>query len=26
VKGLNAGDRVITVGYQGMNDGEPVKI
>lgn len=26
VKGLNAGDKLITVGYQGLNDGEFVKI
>jgi membrane fusion protein, multidrug efflux system len=26
VTGLNAGDKVITVGYQGLNDGEFVKI
>jgi RND family efflux transporter MFP subunit len=26
VHGLKAGDQVITVGYQGLNDGEPVKI
>jgi membrane fusion protein (multidrug efflux system) len=26
VKGLNAGDKVITVGYQGLNDGDFVKI
>lgn len=26
VKGLNAGDKLITVGYQGLNDGDFVKI
>lgn len=26
VNGLAAGDKVITVGYQGLNDGDPVKI
>ena len=26
VKGLNAGDKVITVGYQGLNDGDYIKI
>jgi membrane fusion protein, multidrug efflux system len=26
VKGLNAGDKVITVGYQGLNDGDFIKI
>ncbi len=26
VKGLNAGDKIITVGYQGLNDGQPVKL
>jgi membrane fusion protein, multidrug efflux system len=26
VKGLNNGDKVITVGYQGLNDGELIKI
>lgn len=26
VKGLNAGDKVITVGYQGLNDGDNIKI
>jgi membrane fusion protein, multidrug efflux system len=26
VKGLNAGDKLITVGYQGLNDGDYVKI
>lgn len=26
VQGLNAGDRVITVGYQGLNDGDYIKI
>jgi membrane fusion protein, multidrug efflux system len=26
VKGLNAGDKVITFGYQGLNDGEFIKI
>lgn len=26
VNGLTAGDKVITVGYQGLNDGDPVKI
>ncbi|MBY0433147.1 MAG: efflux RND transporter periplasmic adaptor subunit [Cyclobacteriaceae bacterium] len=26
VKGLKAGDKIITVGYQGLNDGELVKI
>lgn len=25
IKGLNVGDRVITIGYQGLNDGEPVR-
>jgi hypothetical protein len=24
--GLNVGDRLITVGYQGLNDGEAIKI
>jgi RND family efflux transporter MFP subunit len=26
VKGLKSGDKIITVGYQGLNDGEPIKI
>lgn len=26
VTGLKAGDKIITVGYQGLNDGEPLKI
>ena len=26
VKGLNAGDKIITMGYQGLNDGEIIKI
>jgi hypothetical protein len=26
VKGLNEGDKLITVGYQGLNDGDFVKI
>lgn len=26
IKGLNAGDRIITVGYQGLNDGDAVQI
>jgi len=26
VQGLNAGDRIITVGYQGLNDGDYIKI
>jgi membrane fusion protein, multidrug efflux system len=26
VKGLNAGDKLITVGYQGLNDGDYIKI
>jgi RND family efflux transporter MFP subunit len=26
VKGLSAGDKVITFGYQGLNDGQPIKI
>lgn len=26
VQGLNAGDRIITVGYQGLNDGDFIKI
>jgi membrane fusion protein, multidrug efflux system len=26
VKGLNTGDKVITVGYQGLNDGDFIKI
>lgn len=26
VKGLVAGDKVITVGYQGLNDGQPIKL
>ncbi len=26
ITGLNPGDKVITVGYQGLNDGEPIKI
>ncbi len=26
VKGLNAGEKIITVGYQGLNDGQPVKL
>ncbi len=26
IKGLSAGDRIITVGYQGLNDGELIKI
>lgn len=26
VQGLSAGDKVITVGYQGLNEGEPLKI
>jgi RND family efflux transporter MFP subunit len=26
VKGLNAGDKIITVGYQGLNDGQLIKI
>lgn len=26
VEGLNAGDKIITVGYQGLNDGQPVKL
>jgi membrane fusion protein (multidrug efflux system) len=26
IKGLNPGDKVITVGYQGLNDGELIKI
>jgi membrane fusion protein (multidrug efflux system) len=26
VQGLNAGDQVITIGYQGLNDGEAIKI
>jgi RND family efflux transporter MFP subunit len=26
VDGLKAGDKIITVGYQGLNDGEPVKL
>jgi RND family efflux transporter, MFP subunit len=26
VKGLNAGDKIITVGYQGLNDGDYIKI
>jgi membrane fusion protein (multidrug efflux system) len=26
VKGLNAGDRLVTVGYQGLNDGDFIKI
>jgi hypothetical protein len=26
VQGLKAGDQIITVGYQGLNDGELVKI
>jgi membrane fusion protein, multidrug efflux system len=26
IKGLNAGDKLITVGYQGLNDGDYVKI
>ena len=26
VKGLDAGDKIITVGYQGLNDGDYIKI
>jgi multidrug efflux pump subunit AcrA (membrane-fusion protein) len=26
VKGLNAGDKVVTFGYQGLNDGQVIKI
>jgi membrane fusion protein (multidrug efflux system) len=26
VKGLNAGDKVITFGYQGLNDGQAINI
>jgi len=26
VSGLAAGDKIVTVGYQGLNDGEPVKL
>jgi len=26
IKGLNAGEKIITVGYQGLNDGQPVKL
>ena len=26
VQGLNAGDRIITIGYQGLNDGDYIKI
>jgi hypothetical protein len=26
IKGLNAGDQLITIGYQGLNDGDFVKI
>jgi len=26
VEGLNAGDKVVTFGYQGLNDGDPIKI
>jgi RND family efflux transporter MFP subunit len=26
VEGLKTGDKIITVGYQGLNDGEPVKL
>jgi len=26
VEGLNAGDKIVTFGYQGLNDGDPIKI
>src|SRR5690606_19918836 len=26
VKGLNPGDKIVTVGYLGLNDGDPIKI
>jgi membrane fusion protein, multidrug efflux system len=26
VSGLNAGDKIITVGYQGLNDGDFIKV
>jgi membrane fusion protein, multidrug efflux system len=26
VNGLNPGDKVITIGYQGLNDGDPIKL
>jgi membrane fusion protein (multidrug efflux system) len=26
VQGLNAGDKLISVGYQGLNDGDPIKL
>lgn len=26
VKGLNPGDKIITIGYQGLNDGDPIKL